>query len=43
MSNSSDVNEEQNDGVPMMRSSGCARTTSCIAYAVSKICLAYFM
>src|SRR6185436_16847703 len=41
MSNTSDVNEKQNDGLPKIRNSGWARTTSCIPYAVSKIRLAY--
>src|SRR5215204_3457747 len=41
MSNTSDVNEKQNDGLPMIRSSEWARTASCIAYAVSKIRSAY--
>ena len=37
MSNSSEVKLKQNVGEPMMRSSGCERTASCIAAAVEKI------
>src|SRR6516162_1354969 len=43
MSNSSLVKLKQNVGEPRMRSSGCDRTASCIANAVSKIAFAYFM
>ena len=37
MSNSSEVKLKQNVGVPMMRSSGCERTASCMVAAVAKI------
>ena len=37
MSNSSEVKLKQNVGEPMMRSSGCVRTASCIFAAVAKI------
>src|ERR1035437_2367101 len=41
MSKASEVKLKQNVGVPMIRSSPCARTESCIADAVSKIWRAY--
>src|SRR5450432_1079655 len=41
MSKSSLVNEKQNVGEPMSRSSECEVTSACIANAVSKIAFAY--
>src|SRR5450432_1969020 len=41
MSNASLVNEKQNVGEPMSRSSECDFTSACIANAVSKIAFAY--
>jgi hypothetical protein len=34
------VNEKQNVGLPMIRSSGCDRTAAIISAAVAKICSA---
>ena len=38
---SSDVNEKQYVGEPIMRSDGCDRTASCMANAAAKIFFAF--